>query len=834
MPNQSRSVMTPTLSIVFLIMGIFVSCALAQGDGNSQGEVQLGVASFGVGGTAREGDWTGIHVQLQDLGSSGRDIVLRISIRDSDGDETQYDRVVTANPGMPQSFWLYCWLPYRAANLEYELKAYEAIDSGNDDVGQFGFQVGKLLGTFPIYNPRIEASAVAIVGIVGTHKLSLDQYGFTTGGRLSMPFGHELIRTSSQLRVENLPDRWQGLLSLDTLVWSGASTAATTPGRLSPEKARAIRTWVERGGHLVIVLPTTGDPWYLGSHPLRSLLPEINMPRREEGVDLEQYRSLLTESATIPLPKNAVVHTFEPLADQASYLALPVLNGIDGQCVAIRRLVGSGMVTVVGLPLNHGQLRRVGLPEPESLWHRVLGLRGDILRPDQMDDQQKSDAGNRIGLVFDDNLGGAIAKSGRAVQGVFFGIVVFALYWIVAGPGGFALLRARKKKEHAWVAFVATTGIFTAIAWVGATSMRPKSTNISHLSMLEQVHGQDTQRVRSWMSAMLPSYGSAVVSLRDPERSNEFLVNDSTNLLSPWASPDSFGTLTQGFPDNSGYRVESKDPSAIRVPTRATVKSFLSEWSGQARWSMPAPIGEAGLLEEPKLTLDGTVVRGQLMHDLPGSLINMKVFVITGQKPILRVGESNKQRMMARASVYSTSIEWEPGQILNLEEITLPKANEKQNRRQLDYFTKAVKFGVDQSAISTSQSKLVDRLIAARFLSQLEPPRYGVENDPVGHRLAVRRMLHGWDLGRWFTQPTLIIMGVVDVEADQANTDGMPTPMWINGKEVPASGKTIVTWIYPFEAKPPSFMGVTKPKPKPTQSKPTQEKPTEQKPTTGD
>lgn len=817
MPIQYRSVFAPILSVALLVMGMFASQVPAQGDIDSQGEVQLSVASFGVGGLAREGEWAGIQVQLLDLGSAGRDIVLRLTIRDEDGDDTQYDRVVTANPGTLQSFWLYSWIPFRGSNLEYELKAYEAIDTGNADVGQFGFRVGRLLGQLPIYNPQIQASTVGLTGIIGTNQLSIDQYGYTMSGRLSMLFGHELIRTSPGLGVENLPDRWQGLVSLDTLIWSSAGTAPTTPGRLSPEKARAIRTWVERGGHLVIVLPSTGDPWYLGSHPLRGILPEISPPTRIEGVDLDEYRSLITESSETVLPDNVVVYTFDPIQDQPMHLAIPVLENHGGECVVIRRLIGSGMVTVVGLPLNNGQLRRVGLPDPESFWHRILGLRGDVLRPDQMSEQQKSDAGNRTTLIFDEGISGEIAKTGRAVQGVLFGIVVFILYWLVAGPAGFAVLKARKMKHHAWLSFVAATGVFTALAWVGATTMRPKSVNISHLSLLEQVHGQDTQRVRTWMSAMLPSYGSAEVSLRDPDEGNAFSITESTNLLSPWTSPDSFGTFTKGFPDNSGYRVESKNPSAIRVPTRATVKSFFSEWSGPARWSMPMPVGELGALEDPKLTVNGTVVHGQIVHDLPGSLTDVHVFVISGQTPVLQPGQSLKKRMIARTAVFEPSFGeqgWMPGEVLDLEgATTVIGGGSNLGSRNSNYFTTSVKYGVALSGMTTGRNrKLIDRLIAGRFISQLEPPNYeGSNNDPVGDRLTVRRALHGWDLGRWFTEPTMIIIGVIEVDAENANDNGMPLPVWVNGRKVPSSGKTLVTWIYPFEPDPPSFLGVSRP-----------------------
>ena len=812
MQQKSRIVVTLFVWCVVCILHFAAPFAHAQNDVNAQGEVQLSVASFGIGGLARDGDWTGIQVQVLDTGSAARDLILRLAIRDEDGDETQYDRVIATNPGALQSYWLYSWIPFQGSQLDFTLKAYVAVDTGNAQVGEFGFRAGRQVGNFQIYNPQIQAPSIALAGVIGPNQLGLNQYGISKNGMDSMPFGHELIRTSPGLKIENLPDRWQGLMSLDNLVWASAESASTSPARLSPEKARAIRTWVERGGHLVIVLPSSGDPWYVGTHPLQTLLPSIKIPDRHEGVNLESYRSLLTESDIAPLPDNAVVYTFEPMDDQDQSLATPVLLNQDGECVVIRRLVGSGMVTVVGLPLNRGQLRRVGLPDPESFWHRVLGLRGEILRSDQITELQESAAGNRKGLLFDDGVTGSIAKTGRAVQGVLFGVIVFILYWLVAGPGGYALLKAKSKKHHAWVAFVATTGVFTALAWVGATMLRPKSANIQHMTMLEQVHGQDTQRSRSWMSVMLPSYGTSVVSLDNPDESDSFTGRESTHLLAPWTSPATVGAFAKGFPDNSGYRIESKNPSAIRVPTRATTKSFYSEWSNQANWSMPTPIGEPGAIEQPKLTVEGTVVSGQIVHDLPGSLKNMLVFVVSREYPILQPWQSLGRRMIAQVTAFSPtsmgSSGWAPGEALDLEQITRVDAKGN-NARSSNYFASAFRFGIDGSGLTRTVGTIEDRLIAGRFISQFEPPRYDAgSNDIVGSKLAIRRMLHGWDLGRWFTQPSVIVIGFIEVEQDDANENGMPMPIWVDGRIVPASGKTMVTWIYPLDAKPPVFLGV--------------------------
>jgi len=776
------------------------------GSDPSDAEVTLKVTSFGVGGTARLGDWAGIQVNLFDNGSTPRSIILRVPIRDADGDEAQYDRVVTASPGQTLSYWLYGWLPFRDASGDgYEVQAYEAIETAITESNPLGYRAGRLLGRTQI-TARAANPTVGFIGIVGANQAGLNQYGVNINQRSWAPFGHELTLPAAGLTIDTLPDRWQGLMALDAIVWTESTIARSDPNRLTPEKARAIRTWVADGGHLVILLPSSGDPWFTTAHPLRSLMPEINRPERREGVDLDEYRALITESADLELPTNTAVQIFTPADGALPGEAMPVLSGKDGGCVVIRRSFGSGFVTVVGLDLTHGQLRRVGLPDVESFWHRVLGMRGQVKRIDQMSEQEKGDAGNRPIRLFDTGVEGAIAKTGRAVQGVLFGLLVFALYWVVAGPGGFFALKARSKQHHAWVAFVAATGVFTAIAWMGATALRPKTKNISHLTLLEQVYGQDLARGRTWMSVMLPTYGSSEVSLDAPDEASENPV--SGRLITPWASPATSGGLTEGYPDNTGYRIESRDPSSLRVPTRATVKDFRADWVGASDWSMPTPVGAVGDLNDPEITTDGRLVSGLIRHGLPAPMTDVLVLVVHGQNRILSPGQELLRRSISRVSVYAPIFEedrWEPGVDMDLSSVTAPIGSNRQIVRD-SYFASAVRKGEDATGIDTVRAApLIDRLIAARMLSQFDPPNYGVQNDTVGDRVAQRRMLHGWDLGRWFTQPCVIVLGAVEVTKEDASPDGIPAPVYVDGRAIEASGTTIVAWIYPLTPEPPTM-----------------------------
>ena len=798
--------------VLIAVVAVFpIQNALSQEisqDEQGAGEVQLSVLNLGVGGMIRAGDWAGIQVQMLDQGSSQREVILRVTIRDSDGDDAQFDRVVSANPGLPQSFWLYCWVPFQFDQASFEIHAFEAQESGGSQDGQLGYRAGRLLGVASVYNPIMQDPWIALAGVVGTRQLGIDQYSTTIDGRTWRPLGHELIRVAPGLTTNSLPDRWQGLVTLDFLVWGSSTLREHDPSSLSPERARAIRNWVEQGGHLVIMMPPSDDPWFSGSHPLSSILPDVQRPSRSDGVDYESIRTLITESPDVPLPTNGTITSFTPSPDAEVGTALPILETVHGEVVAIRRLVGSGMVTVFGIDLGNGELRRLGLPDPESFWHRILGMRGDIQRPNEMTEQLLSDVRSRTILEFDNEISGEIAKTGRAIQGVFFGLVVFLIYWVLAGPGGFALLKSKKKSQHAWVGFVLMIAIFTSAAWLGALFLRPKKVDITHLTLLEQVYGQTQSRARSWMSVMLPSYGQSEISLPDPSESGVLATNRLSSLITPWQPSTTSASIVNGFPDNTGYRIESRSPESIRVPTRATVKDFRVDWGGVSDWSMPHPVIDTESFIEKPLILNGNEVSGELVHDLPGELTRVTFFIVSQQIPIRSSGQKLGSQMISRVTSWSPQFPgggWGPGEVIEMLDYTKPT---EPVRGKQPYFTSAVRLGVDSLSIQGSRGNTMNRLKAARLISQFDPPRYGSTNDPVGDRLAHRRQMHGWDLGMWFTQPCLIVMGELQTDAEELGPDGIPIPVYVDGKRVPASGKTLVTWIYPFPADPPPYSGV--------------------------
>jgi len=256
------------------------------------------------------------------------------------------------------------------------------------------------------------------------------------------------------------------------------------------------------------------------------------------------------------------------------------------------------------------------------------------------------------------------------------------------------------------------------------------------------------------------------------------------------------------FPDARGYAVSGRDPDRVRFPARATEKRFRLDWAGESRWSMPRPVSDTGQVARLRLDGAGQPV-GTLVHDLPGPLANAVVVVVRGQRSI---GSVTGDPAVSLYEAYRLTTLWAPEQPLDLASIV---ATDAQSRaRASEYFDDLVSrarpnstaFGGGQVTGSTN-----DRLIASAFVSQLRPPRESDRNEIAA---GLRQFTHGLDLGRWITQPCVIVIGIVEIPPGTRAAN--PIPMYLqragNWTELPWSGKAVVRWVYPLEPDPPGWM----------------------------
>lgn len=781
---------------VFSVIGLLAvlaaaTFARAQQSGSDQappipeGEVTIEADTFGFGGVVRAGEWMGLRLALTDRAERPRPAAITLRIPDADGDVARMQRVVTLNPGRTQGVWLYARAPFSTTAGSVFTVTAHARSSGADAETARGPQIGAArIGPSRV----IERNAGAqLIGVIGRRRVGLDQYTVRSPNRSDQPAtGHEPINLASGLTPEDFPDAWMGLAPYQTLVWVDGD-----PSSLRLDQAEAVLEWVRRGGHLVVVMPPVGQIWTNArANPLIDLVPAAEVVRNE-GVNLERYRPMLTEREDLPLPEDAVLHTFRPASDASSAEAAPILQGPDSGVVAIRRLVGTGAVTFVGFDLTDRRL--LGRLDAQRLWHRILGHRFDVISKAEAEQMQGAGDASfvRHGPVWlDEGIDAQINKTGRAGAGVLLGLVVFVIYFFLAGPLGFALLSKRGWRQHAWLAFIGSAAAFTLVAWGGARAIKPTQVDISHLTFLDHVYGQPVERARVWFNALLPTYGRQRVSIQPPEGVSA-QDEQSLQALSSWDSPEADPA---GFPDRREYAVNARRPRAIDAPTRSTVKQFRADWLGPPQWRMPRPVDGGGIGFDRQGGL-----RGSLVHDLPAPMQRVAVVLVRRQIPHQPLPPGGAMPVEAWAWKPFGSDEWSPGQRLDLSSLTY-ESDQRDTRAEQYFETLAASMqtgGLAGGLDRVRRSEPSKRFEMIAWHAMLEPPNWR-DVGSRGKTLLSRRESHGWDLGRWFTQPCLIVVGQIAGEPS-------PIPIAVDGERPPSRGRTVLRWIYPLPPEPPSF-----------------------------
>jgi len=657
--------------------------------------------------------------------------------------------------------------------------------------------------------------------VLGVQAAGLEQYpACRIPNSAAAPTGHELTGVIAGLAVENLPDRWHGYVAYDALVWTGSGLGAD-PASLKESQADAIREWVRRGGHLIVVMPSVGQSWYGvngPTGPLADILPDTRAVANE-GVELEPYRALMTSDNAVVLPKNAVVHTFETPGGRtpAPFDAMPLMVGVGGDTVVVRRLSGTGAVTGVGIDLTTRALRAPGALQAQQFWNRVLGKRMKVLTPESLDKLTKATpsqyAFERTPIDFDRPIADVISKQSKAAKGLLVAFAVFVAYWLLAGPAGYLLLKKRKQVHHAWVAFSAVTAVFALVGWGASSTLKLGRDLDKHYTLIDHVYGQTNARMRSWVELTLPKYGEQRVSVKSPESTFNW-----HNLLTAWESGSENSTRSS-FPDARPYVVDTRSPDTAEFPARATTRQLQIDFAGAvpSNWDMIRPLAAEGVplgqeiyIEDSSLAAgtgpsrDGRwKIQGKLTHNLPGPLHDVFIFVV--REVNLRDLRGDATPAQLPALVYSAAISdaWGPGQTIDLDEKI-----DKNMARTASFFANirgkaSTLMGVGTSGLPASDMPHSRMAHAQAFFSMLEPPDPSASSEVW----ATRASTHGWDLGRWFTQPCVIVVGLLGGDTVRDAVE-CPVPISIDSASAEdvrknIRGLNVVRWIYPLKASPP-------------------------------
>jgi len=744
-------------------------------------DVQLGLESGDIGleGFVQPGLWTPMRLSLINQSAEVRNITARWIVADEDGDLVLAQRTAALNPGIMQQLWLYADVPMtQREGLPWQVQILDE-------------QTNRLLTDRQVAAAHQINVTRSVVGVCATVDLGLSDYepGYTQ---------HESPRFVRGLALSRLPDRWYGLSMLRALIWTNEGADPfndPSDASVTPEIVDALRDWVRRGGHLVISLPAVGQSW--SDSPLGDLMPVT----KQQMQAVDDFDAIVL-GPTPPDRPRAITATVFDANSGATVLA------VDRQKrpYIVAKRYGFGRVTLIGVDLSSGPVRRLGLPSGRMrVWHTVFHWNAPLVTQVEYEGEKRNTKmatmESRSIARLDGEVLRMVAMTGKAAAALLSAIVVFALYWLLAGPVMVVYLKRRGKVHYSWLAFVALGCVFTAITWGGAWALRPAHTALTHVSVLDIDANTSTVRTRSWLSLLVPRFGQANVVI-DPEQSH----------AGQWLGSPGFTDRQEAgnYLDSQSYVQNVANPRQVSVPVRSTAKRFSLDYMGRLDTTMPG-IDHPWVLPQGKVQLQGVWPVGELMHNLPGELKNVYVIFCPGT-----TNPAGDLRMPWIAHAGS----WHPKQPLTLQpppamayESLLNHAtfystqnmefySEKRSWTNEGYLGRLIrnqKGGGNPGAllppklIRTVDDRVIRELQMLSFYDALPPPSFRdmryLSNFTSGPMLYQRALLRCIDFTPLIAGKRLIIIG-------QLEDSPLPAPLTVDGQNIPSIGLVFVRWIY--------------------------------------
>ena len=773
----------------------------------------------------------------------GVDAEIVVEVPNVDGDIAEYSMRSVLSSGAT-SMWIYPSIASGVSGKPIALASYERDDGRR----------GRLLERVQVAVEQPTRGAIQVDPAV-------DIVGVVAGGHCGMaawdpgqqsPCLGGYVTVGEVRETAQLPDRVEGWSGFKAVVWAGAPLNS-----LLAAQDKALRAWVEGGGRLILQVSAAADGFSLDATQPEWIAAALKglAWTRVEDVKASTLAPVIS-SQRLELRKDGTqpVTTFiECSAPWVELVAMPVpraWNGVpeprrdtlDAACLVVERPFGAGTLVISGLDADALNRRRYvdsDLPEADVWWNRIMGRRGDTpprARLREWKDAQPSPIETnprRIVIGGSEFFNAFIGMRSTASNLTSVSILLFAAYWLLAGPVSFYVLRHRKQERWSWLAFVVIACAFGAVAWLAGAVLRQADARAQHLTVIDAVVApgalpgtQPAIRTQTWASAFLPTYGTADVSLPGGQ-----------GVLRPFSPVGDDGE----FPDATRYTVQASRSGALTLPARATATMVAGTWSGDlpSAWRGLPAVSGAPLQQTANATRSAdaapaSYLTGKLKHGLPAALTDVLVLHVTPFRPspprfnerataatkAVPIAPSDAMPSMVLAARLTSP--WAPATELELANVLYPPVQGRQDRALpvidpadpgvlgLDTFLDAGLIAPLRQAfapISTSGS-LSDKvarehLTMMSLYGMLPDPRWwataAAARGPTENEVAVQRVAgHALDLGPWCSRPCVIVMGFLTVEPDDANLDGGPVSLSIDGEAVPMSGTTLVRVVFPL------------------------------------
>lgn len=788
----------------FVLAGIIQLWLISAAIAGVSGKVE----SIGFGSFLRRDCWTPMLVQVTSDSAVAEEYALQVVQYDLDGDEVVYTRHILVNAGETLPVWAYFkpetvndGIPTdatgTAADLPKRVRVFLSTPDGSKRIVQLNV-TGQMPRGLDVADQRPGEKLIVCAG-------KRPQANEFDQGR---PVGLTENLAFVQMDPRRLPDNVLGYDAVDAVVWTDGD-----PNALAGSQFRALRQYIRGGGRLVVLQHAeTGK-----MSKLADLLP-VSVTRVEEWKTLDPLKSILLPNPNDPpidqntnLPIDAFAAAGKGPFHMARATALDEAvvdtwvtweDGTRTPYIA-RHLQGQGSVAWVAQDFSEPALAAITHGWPR-MWERIFDWQipvGDLRFPQSMKRDAitgRPELADRTKKTFEPagvrDLGTPYTKGmdldSKTAALISIAFIFFIGYWLVAGPGVYLGLAARKKTQWSWFAYGAVAiGATLLTAGVASLVLRGDA-QIRHISLV-RVGGQGDvpERVFSRFGVYIPSdRADAEIKLTGAQASGataitplvidpRFYSSDASNLrdsryLVPIHNPDA----------------NDADQCAIYVPIRSTLKKMQAQWTGAATGTITG---------KPRLVATGSSLIAGSITNNSGKDLSQVMIVFGYQTPNSAVRD---YVLYLRA--------WPKGQTLDLETVIAKAWDDTKKNPRETIFNGDARFGSLMSVKDALHSPLRSRSYVGVNATEIDDVNYRPSFPIISlfDRLAPmqnsggdvtrtdlhRRGVRNWDVSGALAAGAMVVL---------AQTDGseIPMPLTVDGDKPEGAGMTFWQFIVPID-----------------------------------
>lgn len=817
--------------------------------GSALGQATGYVSALGFQGTYRPDCWTPLLVRLESTVSTAEEYQIQVRQQDLDKDTVVFTRTVTLGPSAKQDYWVY-FIPQPTGgrgvdggSLPSNPKEVAEVLSVHllDKKGKY--EVARL----PAMVTANNIDGVRLMGRGRGHKLILcvverDKPSTSAyQGALGIAEDVDFVTVGTR----DLPESVLGYEAIDGMIWLDANAQDISTG--GSKAFDALQDYVRRGGQLVVCQPpdqfgkiapfgnagmlpiVLKDPkgeWAVETRHKGDLKPLIDIAN-PIGNLRRRYTAL--EQGKGPWDFARARATPDAVVDPDYQLQWNKDNPKDISPYIARKPFGLGTVTWVAQDLGAPMLNSVGFTVPGSpgfgasnwarVWDTVFAWRSRVVTNEEYADKEKEaketdqarwSEGNTVDLGS--TLLRGLDHAGKATAYIFLAVLFFIGYWVIAGPGSYLFLAARKKPGLSWAVFGLAAVVAAGLTILLVRLVLHGPAEARHLSVVRLVPGAAAPDGAPRFQATMKSRIGLYIP-RDGEQSVSVTNNTPgqlTTLIPLPIHPQYLGDDT-GFTDRATYFVntdqfESGQPVTVDFPYRRTQKKIEASWTGTVAEGI---VGAASIVPEKQVPNPASPGKMIALPPRPsGRLTNQTGRDLGDVYVAFSLTPGTREWLMHVPS-------WSNGQVLDLEQeflkaAAVPDSNTLSSSRSTKGLLTAQVWGKfwyggfgssftnPDVQFDDSKNGFTRSLPMMAFYTRIEPQQ--AENLGGGSYSSRIEVLRRG--GRGLDMSQLLAAGQLVIVAHTGTAAPLPLPLDVEGDKVEGEGTTIFEIALPIDRTP--------------------------------